>query len=342
MTVTHRHVLCIAAATVAALAVPRSGVAQTASTEPVLSLSKGSGQAYPTRPLRLIVPFSPGSTSEVVARILGNKLTEQIGQQVIIDTRPGGLGIIGIEIAKNAPADGYTLLLAGSTVFTLLPALRSKLSYDPDKDFIALSRLISSSIVIVVNQALGVGTVADLVKLAKARPGQLNYGSSGNGSGQHIAAELFNLLAGVKTTHVPYKSANLALPDMIAGQVHFMIVSAPGVMSQVKAGRIKAIATAGATRDPLLPELPIVAEVLPGYEYTTWSGIAVPAKTPAAIVNKLHSEIVKALQQPDVREQYAKQGAMAHPESPAEFTTFIKAERSRIARVGKQVGITVD
>jgi tripartite-type tricarboxylate transporter receptor subunit TctC len=323
---TRRYWRCAALATLAPFAVTGMSIAQT----------------YPNRPLRAVVPFSPGSTSEVVARILGNKLTEQIGQQVIIDTRPGGLGVIGIEIAKNAPADGYTLLLAGSTALTLLPALKPKLSYDPDKDFTALTRLISSSIVVVVNPALGVATVADLVKLAKARPGLLNYGSAGNGSGQHLAAELFNLLAGVKTTHVPYKSANLAIPDMIAGQVHFMIVSAPGVISQVKAGRIKAIATAGTKRDPLLPELPIVAETLPGYEYTTWSGIAVPAKTPAAIVNKLHSEIVKALQTPDVREQYAKQGATAHPESSADFTAFIKAERERIARVGRQVGITLD
>ena len=326
MTVTRRHVLCIAAATLAAFAVPGIGAAQT----------------YPNRPLRFIVPFSPGSTSDTVARILGTKLTEQIGQQVIVDTRPGGIGIIGIEIAKNAPPDGYTLLLAGVTALALLPALKPKLPYDSDKDFFALSRVVSSSSVVVVNLSLGVNTVVDLVKLAKARPNQLNYGSAGNGSLQHLAAELLNLLAGVRTMHVPYKSANLALPDMIAGRVQFMIVSAPTVMAQAAAGRIKLIATTGAMRDPLLPELPTVAEVLPGYEFTSWTGIAVPAKTPAAIVNKLHSEIVKALQQPDVREQYAKQGAAAHPESPAEFTAFIKVERERIARVGKQVGITVD
>ncbi len=326
MTVTRRHGLYVAAATLATLAVPGMATAQT----------------YPNRPLRFIVPFSPGSTSEVVARILGTKLSEQLGQQVIVDPRPGGVGVIGIEIAKNAPPDGYTLLLASITALALLPALKPNLPYDPDKDFVALTRITSSSAVVVVNLALGVGTVTELVKLAKARPGQLNYGSTGNGSGQHIAAELFNLLAGVKTTHVPYKSANLALPDMIAGQVHFMIVSAPAVMSQVKAGRIKLIATTGTKRDALLPELPIVADVLPGYEITSWQGVAVPAKTPAAIVNKLHSEIVKALHAPDLREQYAKQGATAHPESPAEFTAFIKAERERIARVGRQVGITVD
>ena len=326
MTVARRHVLCLAAATVAAVAIPRIAATQT----------------YPIRPLRFIVPFAPGSTAETVARILATKLTEQLGQQVIVDTRPGGTGVIGIEIAKNAPADGYTLLAAGITALALLPALKPKLPYDADKDFVALSRVTSTSTVVVVHPSLGVGTVAELVKLAKARPGQLNYGSAGNGSAQHVAAELFNLLAGVKTIHVPYKSANLVLPDLIAGQVQFMIVSAPAVMPQAKAGRIKLIATTGATRDPLLPDLPIVADVLPGFESTSWTGVAVPARTPVAIVNKLHAEIVKALHTPEVREQYAKQGATAHPESPAEFTAFIKVERERIARVGRQVGITVD
>jgi tripartite-type tricarboxylate transporter receptor subunit TctC len=326
MTVSCRHILCVATATLSILATSELVAAQN----------------YPNRPLRLVVPFAPGSTSDTVARILGSKLTEQIAQQVIIDTRPGANGVIGIEIAKNAPPDGHTLLVAGITMFALLPALKTKLTYNPDKDFTALSRITSSSAVVTVHPSLGVSTVADLVKLAKVRPGQLNYGSAGSGSGQHIAAELFNLLAGVKTVHVPYKSANLALPDLIAGQLQFIIVSAPTVMPQAKAGRIRLIATTGTVRDPLLPELPIVADVLPGYEITSWTGIAVPAKTPSAIVNKLHSEIVNALRTPEVREQYAKQGATAHPESPAEFSTFIKAERERIARVGKQVGITLD
>lgn len=299
-------------------------------------------QTFPNRPLRLIVPFAAGSTADNVARVLSAKLTEQLGQQVIVDTRPGGTGLIGIEVAKNAPPDGYTLLMAGITALALLPALKPRLPYDADKDFVALSRVTSTSNVVIVHPALGVGSVAELVKSAKARPGQLNYGSAGHGSGSHIGGEMFNLLAGVKTVHVPYKSANLVLPDLIAGQVQFMIVSAPAVMSQVKAGRVKMIATTGTVRDPLLPELPTVAEVLPGYEITSWTGIAVPAKTPAAIVNRLHGDIVKALRTTDVREQYARQGATAHPETAAEFSAFIKAERERIARIGRQVGITLD
>ena len=326
MIVIRRTILRLAAVTLAALAV--SGIA--------------AAQTYPNRPLRIIVPFPPGSPPDTVARILGIKLTEQIGQPVIVDARPGGSGVIGVEIAKNALPDGYTLLLAGATEFATLPALKPKLPYDPDKDFFALSRVASAANVVAVHPSLGVGTVADLVKLAKARPGQLNYGSGGNGTSGHLAGELFNVLAGVKTVHVPYKGAVLALNDMIAGQLQFIMASPIFVMPHAKTGRIKAIATTGAKRDPLLPELPTVADILPGFEITTWNGVAVPAKTPAVIVNKLHAEIVKALQSPEVRELLAKQGVTAHAESPAEFTAFIKAERERIARVGRQAGITLD
>ena len=326
MTRARRKMLCLAALTVGVLALPEVGAAQ----------------AYANRPLRIIVPFPPGSVSDTVARILGNKLAEQLGQPVIVDARPGGTGVIGVEIAKTAPPDGYTLLMASTSVFALLPALKPKLPYDPDKDFVALSRVSSAAFVVAVHPSLGVGTVADLVKLAKVRPGQLNYGSSGNGSVQHLAGEMFNLLAGVKTVHVPYKGASLALNDLLAGQLQFIIASPIFVMPHAKTGRINVIATTGAKRDPLLPELPTVADVLPGFEITAWQGVTVPAKTPVVIVKKLHAEIVKALQTPEVRDLLAKQGATAHAESPAEFTAFIKTERERIARVARQVGVTLD
>jgi len=326
MTLIRLRMLCLAGAAVGALAVPAIAAA------PI----------YPNRPLRIVVTFPPGSAADTVARILGNKLTEQMGQQVIVDTRPGGTGVIGVEIAKNALPDGYTLLMAGITAFALLPALKPQLPYDPDKDFVALSRVASVASVVAVHPSLGIGTVADLVKLANARPGQLNYGSSGNGSGQHLAGELFNVLAGVKTVHVPYKGASLALNDLIAGQLQFIMASPTMVMPHAKTGRIKVIATTGAKRDPLLPELPTVADILPGFEITAWNGIAVPAKTPAVIVKKLHAEIVKAMQTPEVRELLAKQSATAHAESPGEFAAFIKIERERITRVGRQAGITLD
>ena len=327
MTLIRRQKLCLAAAAIAALAaVPGIGAAQT----------------YPNRPVRIIVPYPPGSGADIVARILANKLTEQFGQQVIVDTRPGGSGVIAVELAKNAPPDGYTLLLANFDTLALLPALKPKLSYDADKDFIALSRVASVANVLAVHPSLGVATLADLVKLAKARPGQLNYGSGGNGSAAHLAGEMFNVFAGVKTVHVPYKGGVLALNDLIAGQLQFIIAPPVVVMPHAKTGRIKVIATTGAKRDPLLPELPAVADTVPGFESTLWWGVVVPARTPSVIAKGLHAEIVKALQSPDVRELLAKQGATAHAESPAEFTAFIKAERERIARVARQVGVTLD
>ena len=321
-----RQTLRRAAAAVAVLAV--SGMA--------------NAQSYPNRPVRIIVSFPAGGASDTVARILGTKLAEQLGQPVIVDARPGGSGVIGVEIAKNAPPDGYTRLMATVNTFALLPALKPTLTYDPDKDFVALSRVASGSDVIAVHPSLGVGTVADLVKVAKARPGQLNYGTSGNGTGQHLAGEMFNVLAGVKTVHVPYKGVVLALNDVIAGQLQFIVGSPIFVMPHAKTGRIKAIATVGAKRNPLLPDLPTVADTVPGFEMTGWQGLVAPAKTPAVIVKKLHAEIVKALQSSDVRELFAKQSVTPHAESPAEFTAFMKADRERVARIGRQVGITLD
>lgn len=326
MILTPHRMLCLLAVAVTVLALPAVGAAQT----------------YPTRPLRIILALPAGGAPDIVARILSNKLSEQLGQSVIVDARPGGSGVIAAEITKNAPADGYTLLLAGTTVFATLPALRPGLSYNVDKDFTALTRIAWVTNVLAVHPSLGVGSVAELVKLAKARPGQLNYGSGGNGGTSHLAGEMFNLLAGVKTVHVPYKGSVLAFNDLIAGQLQFVISSPVVVMPHAKTGKVKAIATTGAKSDPLLPDLPTVADVLPGFESTLWWGVAVPVKTPAVIVKKLHAEIVKAVQSPEVRNLLAKQGTTAHAESPAEFTAFIKTERERIVRVSRQVSITLD
>lgn len=326
MTLACRQLLYLLAATAAVPAVPGMAAAQT----------------YPIRPVRIIVPYPPGSGAEIAARILGKKLTEQSGQPVIVDTRPGGSGVIAVELAKNAPPDGYTLLLANFDTLALLPALKPRLPYDADKDFVALSRVASVANVLAVHPSLGAGTVADLVKLAKARPGQLNYGSGGNGSAAHLAGEMFNVLAGVKTVHVPYKGGVLALNDLIVGQLQFMIAPPVVVMPHAKTGRIRVIATASAKRDPLLPDLPPVADVIPGFESTLWWGVVVPVKTPAGIVKVLHAEIIKAMQSPDTRELLAKQGTAAHAESSAEFTDFIKSERERVARVGRQVRITLE
>jgi tripartite-type tricarboxylate transporter receptor subunit TctC len=292
--------------------------------------------------MRIIVSFPAGGASDTVARILANKLAEQVAHSVIVDSRPGGSGVLGVQIAKAAAPDGYTLLMATVNTFALLPALKARLSYDPDKDFVALTRVASGADVIAVHPSLGVDTIADLVRLAKARPGQLNYGTSGNGTNQHLGGEMFNVLAGVQTVHVPYKGVVLALNDLIAGRLQFILGSPIFVMPHAKTGRVKVIATMGAVRDPLLPELPRVADAIPGFEITGWQGVVVPAKTSAVVSTRLHAEIVKAMQSPEVRELLSKQGVMAHAESPPEFTAFMKAERERIARIGRQAGITLD
>ena len=299
-------------------------------------------QTYPTRPVRFIVPGPPGSSQEVLARIVGNKLSQQLGQSFVIDARAGASGLIGLDACRTAAPDGYTLLAATSTLFAGLPALKPKLGYDPDRDFIALSRMASVANIVTVSTGLNVDTAADFVKLAKARPGQLNFGSAGNGSPAHLAGAMFNVLAGVNTVHVPYKGSAQALTDIMAGQLQFIITSPLIALPQSKSGRIKLLATTGAKRDPLIPDLPTFADVVPGYEITQWWGVMLPAGVPQAISKRLHSEIIAALKSSEVSRLLARQGATAQPESPAEFSAFMKAERKRIAHIGKQANIVLD
>ncbi len=299
-------------------------------------------QNYPSRPIRFLVPGAPGSSQDILARVLANKLSQQINQQVVVDARAGATGLIAIDLAKTAAPDGYTLVAATSTLFSGLPALKTKLSYDPDRDFAPLSRMASVANVLTVNATLGVETAADLVKLAKAKPGQLNYGSAGNGSPAHLAGAMFDVLAGVRTNHVPYKGAAQALTDVIGGQLHYLITSPLVAMPHAKGGRIKVLATTGAKRDPLLPDLPVLADTIPGYDITQWWGVVAPAKTPRPILDLLHAEIIKALRSPEVRELLARQGAIAQPETPAEFASFMKTERTRIGNLGKKAGISLE
>ena len=299
-------------------------------------------QPFPNRPIRFLVPGAAGSSQDVLSRIVGNKLSQQLGQQVVVDVRAGASGVIGIELGKAAAPDGYTIIAATTTLFAGLPALKTKLSYDPDRDFAPLTRMASVANVMTVNAGLGVENVADLVRLAKAKPGQLNYGSAGNASPAHLAGAMFDVLANIRTNHVPYKGAAQALTDVIGGQLQFLITSPLVAMPHAKGGRIRVLATTGAKRDPLIPELPTVADTVPGYDITQWWGIAVPARTPQAIVQRLHAEIVKALQAPEVRDLVAKQGASVQPETPAQFTAFMQAERARIANLGKKANIRLD
>ena len=308
----------------------------------LLAAGAAMAQPYPNRPLRFVVPGASGSSQDVLSRIRANKLAEQLKQQVVVDDRAGASGMIGIDIGKTAAADGYTLIAATSTLFAILPALGTKLSFDPDRDFVPLSRMASVSNVLVVNAGLGVVSVPDLIKLAKSRPGQLNFGSAGNATPAHLGGAMFNTLAGIVTNHVPYKGAAQALTDVMGGQLQYLITSPLVAMPHAGGGRIRVIASTGAQRDPLLPQLPTVAETLPGFEITQWWGVVLPARTPPAIVARLHMETVNALQSPEVRDLIAKQGATVRPETPAQFIAFMNAERTRIALLGKQALITAD
>lgn len=308
----------------------------------VLGCGTAGAQPYPARPIRFIVPSPPGGSPDILARIVSQKLTERLGQQVVVDNRGGASGVIGVEAAARAIPDGYTMLFVTSTAFGSLPVLKKSLPYDVEKDFLPLSRVAWVANVMTVNVKLGANSVADLVRIARERPNQLNYGSAGIGSPAHLAGAMFDVLAGVRTVHVPYKGAALAISDLIAGQLQYFITSPLVAMPHGRAGRVKVLATTGARRDPLLPELPPVAETVPGYEVVQWWGVALPARTPPSIVRRLHEELLVALNAPDARAAMSRNGATANPESPAEFAAFMKNERARIAKLSKQANIVLD
>lgn len=303
-----------------------------------LAAGAAHAQTFPERPIRLIVSTAIGSSNEVLARILGGKMAELLGQPFVIDPRPGASGIIGTELASKAPPDGHTLLLVSQTVFATQAAVKNRLPFDVDKSFIPLTGVAWVSSVVTVHPSAP-STVADLVQLAKSQPGRFNYGSAGNGSPAHLSGALFNLLAGTRITHVPYKGTAIAVTDLISNQIQLLITSPLVVMPHVNSGRIKAIATTGAKRDPQLPQLPTVAETLPGYSMTQWWGLAAVAGTPRPIVAALHRAAVSALNSPEVKDKLAQQGATVFPNSPAEFAAYILRERALTADLIKRAGI---
>ncbi|HET9763977.1 MAG TPA: tripartite tricarboxylate transporter substrate binding protein [Casimicrobiaceae bacterium] len=300
-----------------------------------------TAQTYPTRPVRLIVADAPGGAPDQLARLLGQKLSTGLGQQVVVDNRPGAGGVLGADLAAKAPADGYTLLMTTTAIYAILPNLKKNLPYDPAKDFVPISRIATASNVLVVNNAVPAKNVAELVKLAKEKPGTLNYGSAGIGTPAHLAGEMLNLLADIKVTHVPYKGAAPALQDVIAGNVQYIITSPIAAGAHMSSGRVRALATTGAMRNPSLPELPTIAETVPGYEITQSWGIVAPAGTPPEIVHQLAGEIHKAMNEPDVKEQVLKTGAVPAGDSPAEFEAFMAKERQRLGEVITRSGIVL-
>ena len=303
--------------------------------------SNAGAQSYPARPIRLIVADAPGGAPDQLARILSQSLSAVLGQQVVVDNRPGAGGVLGAEIAAKARPDGYTLLMTTTAIYAILPNLRKNLPYDPVKDFVPISRIATASNVLVVNSALPAKNVAELVKLAKEKPGTLNYGSAGVGTPAHLAGEMLNLLADIKVTHVAYKGAAPALQDVIAGTVQYIITSPIAAAAHMNSGRVRALATTGAARNPSLPELPTIAEAVPGYEITQTWGMVAPAGTPADVVKQLAGDIAKVMNQPNVKERVLATGAVPAGDTPAELETFMAKERQRLGDIIARSGIVL-
>ncbi|HVL08850.1 MAG TPA: tripartite tricarboxylate transporter substrate binding protein [Burkholderiaceae bacterium] len=298
---------------------------------------------YPSKPVTIIVPFSAGGTTDILARIVGVKLGETLGETVIIDNRPGAGGNIGAAMVAKAKPDGYTLLMGTVGTHAINQTLYPKLNFDPIKDFAPLTRVANLPNLLVVHPSVPAKNVQELIAYAKANPGKLNFGSSGNGSSIHLSGELFKNMTGIDMQHVPYKGSAPAVTDLLGGQISMMFDNMPSAIQHVKSGKLRPLAVTTAKRSPALPNVPTIAESgVKGYEATSWFGLLAPAGTPPAIINRLNADLVKILAMPDVKKQMAEQGAEAYSETPAAFAGFIKTETAKWAKVVKASGAVVD
>jgi tripartite-type tricarboxylate transporter receptor subunit TctC len=316
----------------------------------VLSLglvAASAGQAvaadtYPSRPIRLIVPYAPGGGADTLARGIGQKLNETLGYSVVIDNRGGGGTILGSDLAAKARPDGYTIILVAST-HAVVSSLHKNLPYDPIRDFSPVIRVASAPNILVVHPSVPAGSVKELVALAKSRPGELVYASSGNGGGSHLAMELLRSMARIDMVHVPYKGTGPAMIDVLSGQAKIMFGGMIGTLAHVKSGRLKALAVSSARRSAVVPDLPTVAESgFPGYEAATWYGVLAPAGTPAPIVKKLNGDIAATVNHPELKQRMSAQGADPAPTTPEEFAAYVKSEVRKWAKVVKESGAQAD
>src|SRR5436190_3978068 len=300
-------------------------------------------QPYPSKPIRFVVPYPPGGPLDTVARLLGQKVSESLKQPVVVDNKPGAGGNIGADaVAKSAP-DGYTILMGAVATHAINPTLYANIPYDPIKDFQPVTQLASTPNVLIVNNSVPASNVREFIAYAKANPGKLNFGSGSTGSAGHLAGELFKTMAGVDMLHVPYKGAAPAMQDLVGGQVQLMFDNFASASTQVKAGKVKALAVTTAKRSALAPDLPTIAESgLPGFDINTWFGIFVPAGTPREAVDRLHAEFTRALALPDIREKITNLGAEPVGSRPEEFAAYVKSEGEKYARVIKASGAKAD
>ncbi|CAG9179956.1 tripartite tricarboxylate transporter substrate binding protein [Cupriavidus respiraculi] len=298
---------------------------------------------YPTKPITMIVPFSAGGTTDILARIVSLQLGKALGQPVVVDNRPGAGGNIGASLAAKAPADGYTLFMGTIGTHAINQSLYSKLPYDPVKDFAPITRVAMVPNVVVVNPAVPAKNIKELIAYVKANPDKLSYGSSGSGSSMHLSGELFNSMTGLNIQHIPYKGSAPAVNDLLGNQIGLMFDNLPSSYQHVKAGKLRALAVTSGKRSPALPDVPTVAEAgVPGYEATSWFALYATGGTPQAIVDRLNAEVVKILAMPEVKKQMDGQGAEPNPEKPAQLAAFMKAETAKWAKVVKASGATVD
>jgi tripartite-type tricarboxylate transporter receptor subunit TctC len=305
--------------------------------------SAADAQSWPAKPVRMVIPFPAGGTTDILGRVAAQKLSEALGQQVIPDNRPGASGNIGTEQVARAAPDGYTLLTAPGSTLTIHPSLYPKLGFDPLKDFAPITILAGVPNLLVVHPSLPARNVKELIALAKSKPDQLNYASTGAGQSTHLSMELFKSMAGVKIVHVPYKGSAPAVTDLLGGHVPMMFDNMPSALPHVKAGKLRALGVSTSKRSATAPDVPTVAESgLPGFDVTVWFAVLAPAATPRDITDRLHRTLVKALQAGDVRERLASQGAEAVGNTPEQFTAQMKTDLAKWAKVVKDANIRLD
>ena len=307
----------------------------------LLGAATADAQQYPNRPIRLIVGYPPGGPSDITARLVAPYLTEALGQQIVIDNRAGAGGTVAATLTARAEPDGYTISIVANGEMAISPNLR-KLPYDPLKDFETVSRIGANQLALVVHPAVQAKSVAELVALAKAKPGTVNFASAGTGSTAHLAGELFKSIAGIDIVHVPYKGAGPALIDLIGGQVHMLITGYPGALPHIKAGRLRALGATGPKRMIAAPDLPTISETVKGYDVTSSYGLVLPLRTPKAIVTRLHQETAAIVKKPEVREKLIALGFDPEGNTPAEFAAQIKSELAKWAKVIKIANVKVE
>jgi tripartite-type tricarboxylate transporter receptor subunit TctC len=319
-----------------------TGAAQDQGARETGERSEKRGVVYPTRPVRVIVPQTPGSSADFFARVVAERLNEKWGVPVVVDNRPGAGGALSMELVSNATADGYTLTLTTEGALAIIPHIQRNVRYDPLKDFIPVTRAASAPYVLIVNPSLPARSVKELVALAKAKPGEINFASGGNGSGTHLSGELFKLMARINIVHVPYKGASLGMTDVMTGQVQMMFTGVPTALAQVRAGRLRALAVTTTTRVEVLPDVPPVAESgLEGYVVSPWWGVLAPSGTPDGVIRTLYGDLAQVLKHDALKRQFAAQGAEPIGDTPAQFARVLKEEYEKWGKVVKDAGVRI-